>query len=373
MRRFNPEMLTLAREAVGLTQSALAQNLQITQGTLSKIENGISDPDDEVVEMCATLLGVTTSYFYRAEPRRGNPVSFYRKRKGMGQRDIRHLEAKLQMLRLDVGRLMRAVHVTGVFELPHIKPTSKGGPSEVARQVRSTWSLPTGPIVNLIGVLEAVGIIVIGISWDHKFDAMSVPALDGIPPIIFYNTSMPPDRRRFTLAHELGHLVMHMVPTDEMEEEADLFAAEFLVPFAEVKHALKGLKKSNLSALKRQWRVSMTSIVYIAQNHEMITYNQARYFFSFLKRNPYANERITIPEETPTLFRELIEFHFNELGYSQQELAASVMLPCDVFLKRYGLERKGSHLKLVHDASHVPRPNQEQVLSNDVEMQFVCL
>ena len=47
------------------------------------------------------------------------------------------------------------------------------------------------------------------------------------------NSRVPTDRKRMTLAHELGHIVMHSEPihlSKQSEEEAMRFAAEFLMP-----------------------------------------------------------------------------------------------------------------------------------------------
>ena len=103
-------------------------------------------------------------------------------------------------------------------------------PTEVARQVRSLWRVPSGPIDHLIRLLESVGVLVhtrpLGTAAQ---DAVSTWPR-GRPAIMLVNSGLPPDRLRFTVAHELGHLVMHSMPSDTQEREANLFAAEFLAP-----------------------------------------------------------------------------------------------------------------------------------------------
>lgn len=67
---------------------------------------------------------------------------------------------------------------------------------------------------------------------------------------------MPNDRKRFTLAHELGHIVMHLrsedfdKPEEEKEKEANLFAAEFLLPKIPCREDLHALRYKDL-ALKK--------------------------------------------------------------------------------------------------------------------------
>jgi Zn-dependent peptidase ImmA (M78 family) len=53
---------------------------------------------------------------------------------------------------------------------------------------------------------------------------------------------------RWTLVHEIGHILMHRFPTDNMEREADEFAAEFLLPAKDVKPQLYDLTLPMLSA-----------------------------------------------------------------------------------------------------------------------------
>src|SRR5690606_22384920 len=83
---------------------------------------------------------------------------------------------------------------------------------------------------------------------------------------IYINKDASADRQRYTLAHELGHLIMHCgkyIPTvEEAEVEADRFASEFLMPELEIKHQLNSrLSFSQLGDLKRYWKCSMSSIV----------------------------------------------------------------------------------------------------------------
>ncbi len=48
-------------------------------------------------------------------------------------------------------------------------------------------------------------------------------------------------RSRLTLAHELGHMVMHRVPNASMEDQAFRIGAEFLMPDQDNRAELDGL------------------------------------------------------------------------------------------------------------------------------------
>ena len=64
--------------------------------------------------------------------------------------------------------------------------------------------------------------------------------MDDDYPVILINATSPTDRKRLTIAHELGHLVLHSVDvTEELEIEANWFAAEFLMPAEVIRPQLR--------------------------------------------------------------------------------------------------------------------------------------
>jgi hypothetical protein len=96
--------------------------------------------------------------------------------------------------------------------------------------------VPSGPISNMVSLLEAVGVIVVNRTlFTDAQDAVSTWPRDGLgPPLMLVNLGLAPDRERFTMAHELGHLIMHALPEDDQETQADRFASEFLAPADEI-------------------------------------------------------------------------------------------------------------------------------------------
>lgn len=78
------------------------------------------------------------------------------------------------------------------------------------------------------------------------------------------NQGLPPDRERFTLMHEVGHLVMHQTPVEDQEQQANRFAGEFLAPAEEIRPFLGGLtvrQFSKLAQLKQEWGLSMAALI----------------------------------------------------------------------------------------------------------------
>jgi Zn-dependent peptidase ImmA (M78 family) len=80
---------------------------------------------------------------------------------------------------------------------------------------------------------------------------------------VIVNSTMPPDRIRLTLAHELGHLVMHDGHVSfDPEVDANKFAAEFLMPESTIAPELRKsrLDLGALADFKIEWRVSMQAL-----------------------------------------------------------------------------------------------------------------
>jgi Zn-dependent peptidase ImmA (M78 family) len=99
--------------------------------------------------------------------------------------------------------------------------------------------VPPGPIENLTTLAERAGIIVVWCDFGAAIDGVTMKT-DDLPPCIFLNRTAPADRLRASLAHEIGHTIMHRVPTDTMEDEAYTFGAELLVPERELRKDLIG-------------------------------------------------------------------------------------------------------------------------------------
>jgi Zn-dependent peptidase ImmA (M78 family) len=122
----------------------------------------------------------------------------------------------------------------------------------------------------------------------------------------------PGDRQRWSLAHELAHLVMHYTytgPISKIEDEADIFTAEFLVPAEAARNGLRApLTLTLLAELKSQWGVSIQSLIMRAFQLEIITDGQRRYLFrQMATRGWLRNEPVPIPSEKPRLLRKMIE------------------------------------------------------------------
>lgn len=353
-KQVNNRMITIARESREQTQAALARALGVTQGTLSKVEGGIIPCPEETLQKLCKVLDYPPSFFCSDKPIHGIGTGvhhlLYRK-KVIPSKTLKRIEAEINIKRMHLEDLLGSIDMESDLEVPRLDPNDfDGGVEQVAQAVRAYWNLPSGPIGNMTELIERAGVIVI----EHNFGTDRVDAtslrLPGLPPLIFASPHLPGDRLRFTLAHELGHLVMHTVPHPAVETEADRFAAELLMPAADIGHHLNRLDLAKAARLKLYWKTSMASIVFRAHELGRITDNQYRYLFYQLgaggmrKNEP---PELAIPKETPTTHTELIDYFRSSLGYSVKELMDLLRLNERDFSRQYIAFPPASHLRLV--------------------------
>jgi Zn-dependent peptidase ImmA (M78 family)/transcriptional regulator with XRE-family HTH domain len=322
--RPNAQMLALARESRGLTQSDLARLLGVSQGYVSKAEAGLLAPTDDVLARLGSVLDYPASFFYLRDPIYGPGVTefWHRKRQSATARELRRIYAEINKRVMHVHRLLRGAEIPDDF--PRFDLDELGSPKEVARALRAAWHLPPGPVLNLTQLIENAGGIVIRMSFGTRHvDAVSRWIL-GMPPLFFINSDLPGDRDRLTLAHELGHIVMHKVPGTTMEDEAFEFAGELLMPEKEIRPFLGFLTLPRLANLKLVWRVSMAALVTHAARLGAITKNQERYLWMQLGRAGYRQHEpieLEVEKEPAGLLQELFDLHRETLGYSTLDLS----------------------------------------------------
>jgi Zn-dependent peptidase ImmA (M78 family) len=267
---------------------------------------------------------------------------FHRRKQSVGERELKRLHAELNFRLIHLGRLLQSVETTQLLPLPWIDVDEGGGPREIARRIRLAWMIPPGPVGNLTEVAERAGIVVIWCDFRASIDGvtMNVP---GLPPCIFLNRSIPADRMRASLAHEIGHVIMHRVPTDTIEDEAYTFGAELLVPEKELRRDLIGgrVALERLARLKAKWRVSMQFLLFQAREIGCLNEYQSQYLWKQISRLGWKTREpaeTDFPPEMPTLFPKLLALHREELGYEMPEFTELLRMESNDLRYLYGIQ-----------------------------------
>jgi Zn-dependent peptidase ImmA (M78 family)/transcriptional regulator with XRE-family HTH domain len=190
-----------------------------------------------------------------------------------------------------------------------------GSPEEVesaAHEVRESWELGSAPIVNLLGLLEDKGIKVYETRGIEGFEGLS--GQFGPVPFVAVGMENPPDRVRFTAAHELGHVLCDFASRENPESECHAFGAAFLLPRTALEKVFQPTRRKvtmgDLGEIKETYGVSLQAIMYRAHALGYISDRQLRSFRETLKAKGWLVEEPVAyaGKERATRFRRLLHY-----------------------------------------------------------------
>lgn len=332
----NYKQIIFAREYRGYSQTELAAKIiGLSQSNLSKYEKGIGSLSMDVLNRIIDFLGFPITFY---EKRISNIAenAHYRRKKGMTKSERSQIELSNKLLGYIVDQMGDSVEFLDMsFRMIDLED---GYTPEIAAQyTRKYLGLREDPVRDIFSLLERSGIIIIELDYDvDLFDGVSF-LTDGGYYVVIINKNFSNDHKRFTLAHELGHLIMHtsndfIIPEyRDKEDEANRFASEFLMPADAISNSLRGLKLQHLVELKRYWLTSMASLIRRAKDLKCITTEKYKYFNIELSRRGYKkNEPLNVYIDTPNIYHEAYKLHKDELEYTNAEMAAAFSLPIDV-------------------------------------------
>lgn len=310
------ERIKQVREMRRFTQTALIDELGVPtfkQSQLSRVESGLADIDDEMVELLAVTLGVQSDFFRRPEVPNLVPQS-------------PQLRARSRLTKAAKTSVMRWAQ-TLIEEYQHLERSARPislklenltgyDPADAARRYRKLLGFDSdSPLPYLVLAVERLGVTVLGIpSHEDHLDAFC--AWNSDRPVIGVLNGTPADRLRFSVAHELGHLVLHRDAnrSPSLETEADEFAAELLTPRASMDFALpQSPRLSSLTMLKSEWGVSLKTLIRRARELGRIDQDRAISLYKQMSARGWnKNEPGFVFYEKPRALRKLAEISYGE-------------------------------------------------------------
>jgi len=188
--------------------------------------------------------------------------------------------------------------------LPRVRPETS--PQEAARLTRSALDLPEDePVAHVIHAAEKGGVPVVVAdvgTTDAKHDAFSVWVGEfQEQPLVVGRPVNSWERTRWSVAHELGHLVLHRgVSEGDAEEEANRFANEFLLPGKMlVEEWPSTVTLTTLMPLKQRWQMSLSALIMHGRSHGLIDENRAVGLFKQLSARRDPNTGVTWKNQEP--------------------------------------------------------------------------
>ena len=334
-------MLTLARESRGLTQTELGELIGFSHSNINRWEAGFISINPEAFIALQQKLDYPESFFFQVAEI--FPPAFYRKRDKVDKRTLDKIEANVNIHRIHFNTLINS-HSHLKTAIATITRKEETTPQQIAQAIRKQWKVLKGAMGDLIELVESNGIPVFTFDFETERVDGRMTMTEARHPVIFVNSAHLGDRQRFTLAHELGQMILYKFCTpaykvDELNHQANLFAAEFLLPEKEIREDLKEpVTLQLLSELKLKWKVSMQSLLYRADDLGLLSYNQKRYLlgqFNQLQIRRREPLELDIPKEKPVLIRELITKYKTQQKMSIKQLAAYFHLTESDFTRRY--------------------------------------
>ncbi len=287
-----------AREARGLTATALAEILDVSRQAISQYENEQQSPRPEVMARMEQVLNLPLAFFYRPVPQ-GKPEArriFYRSMNSATKLARLRVERRYEWLTEIAAYLRQYVNFPPVryprFEVPRDpRELSWEDVEDFAAMTRQFWGLGDGPISNVVWLLENKGAVVArGMVEADELDAFSEwhewQTKANTPYIFLGADKESGPRSRYDAAHELGHLIMHRDIDPKhignkstfkvIENQAHRFAGAFLLPALAFSNDFSIANLDAFWALKPKWKVSVAMMVHRSEDLGLVEKGQAR-------------------------------------------------------------------------------------------------
>lgn len=267
------ERLKLARKKEGLSLDALAEKIghKVSKQALGKYERGEMMPSSDVLILLTKALNISLSFLFKNNVRELRELDF-RKKSTTNKKDLDIVEAKT------IDNIGRYLTIETILDMPShsfnppFEARSLSDDNEIEKlaiDLRSEWDLGIDGIIDLTETLEEKGIKVLVLDLPDKVSGFTCKALDNennLIPIIIINKNHTLEHRRFTLAHELGHIFIKEDDEKLCEKKANHFAGAFLMPcdnlIREFGKNRKSISQAEIFELKRLYRVSAISTLY---------------------------------------------------------------------------------------------------------------
>lgn len=337
MATANFRLIRLARELRGLSQTAVSAQSGVPQAVLSRIEGDVRTPSEAELAALADALGFPVVFFTESDAPAAAPL--FRKRAIRSVRTNRVIQARINVAVLAARRILDAgIEIAAPLAFPEPGEIAADDPVLAAQALRQAWRLPRSRIDNLTATIEAAGGVVLHVDFGSDDASAALISMLGDSRLWFLvNTrENAGDRVRLSLAHELGHAVMHrLLPVyDEsrLEPEAYRFATAFTLPPDDFDINVDGnLTLRRARDLKRAYWISIQAIIRAARDRGLITPPRYTSLYKQISARGWRREEPDpIPIEQPKVWPAALSTHRELHGYSDQELARIARLSPEV-------------------------------------------
>lgn len=314
----NGRRLLALRELLGLTQQDLARALGISQPGLSKIEKAERPLSTDLIDRASRHYDVPAQFFLIPPGILDIGVPTFRKsstaRAGEERRILRTYR--------EAARVYADAAEASGYHTNQIPPTLAASDADTAaEQIRRLAGIDaTAPIGNMTRLLERLGI---GVIWHltptddgpSAHAGISIPAASPTRPLVALASHLPGDAARFTLAHELAHLIWDQdaqpwtSSRSPQEKRAHDFASALLLPADMIRTRVTDtLNLNGYLPIKADYGASLAAIIMAAKRLLVITPQRARSLFIQLSARGWrTQEPVHVGDEKPLLLTQALK------------------------------------------------------------------
>lgn len=284
--------IRMSRLLAGLALQDVADRVGVSKMAISNYENNKMTPGSATLIKLARALNQPIEFLLRG-PAEVDIQPVYRRK--VSVRGKHEEKIKMQLIewleRYLAAEAMYPLDEQLIYQSPPGFPRVVSSADDIeaaADALRLAWNLGEDAIENLTETLEDHGIKVGFVDGIDGFDGCLFSLKDG-SPVIAAKRGLPPDRLRFNLAHELGHLMIR--PKVDMDEEkaAHRFASAFLVPSRKARFELGSVRRSigsaELTSLKAKYGMSMSAWVHRAADLGILSESSAKSLYIQFSQN----------------------------------------------------------------------------------------
>lgn len=319
--------LTDLRELLQLTQKELAQAAGIPQSTISAVEKGNRELTPAMVNMVCAAVRIPLSFFNFPATAVDPTGVHFRKASGGGVKATKSALRYFEELQRITSCLMEESRRTPI-QLRSVTGQLAGTDIEdIAAETRDELGIPRNqPVKHVMRSAERAGTAVaplVRLGTDHPaFDGHSgMSRANAKSALIMYTPNIAGDRQRFTVAHELGHLKLHVarVILDERtrEKEAHRFAGAFIYPRETAERDIsESLSLNGYARIKAQWGISIQALIQRGRDLQLISTDRHRsLMIQVSSRGWRKNEPVEVGVEHPILLWRLLSSTYGDAPY----------------------------------------------------------
>jgi Zn-dependent peptidase ImmA (M78 family)/transcriptional regulator with XRE-family HTH domain len=278
--------ISQARQEAGMTQADLAHAVGLDRTAVAKLEAGSRKVSATELVAIASSLDRPIDWFVAESP---PSVVSRRSDAAVGGRS-QMLDVKIDRLARDMVFLLDQGIFADASERPALElPSDVAGAELLAGHARRLMAVSDGPLCDLQRACERVGLLAFSIALgDAAGDAAYVEV--GNMGVALVNGSVDPGRRRFNLAHELGHHLfgdayapeISVSGGDDVERLINAFAIHLLLPREPVTEVWRSVAEQDARlaavAVSVRFRASWTATCSQLRNLDLIDSSEREQF-----------------------------------------------------------------------------------------------